>query len=190
LGQTVASLRAVLEGDARSDTVRLSDLVSALDRNSFPMLVLVFALLLVSPLSAIPGATSLFGMIIATIVAQMLLGRDHVWLPRFLLARTVPRDRFASALDWLAGPAARVDTRIKARWHWVFVPPMARLPMTLVLGAAIFAPVMEVIPLSGTSVGAAVVLFSAGMLTRDGVFVLVGACLAALMPASLWMFLT
>jgi hypothetical protein len=49
---------------------------------------------------------------------------------------------------------------------------------------------MEVIPGSGTSVGAAIALFSAGLLARDGLFVLTGACLAATLPVGLWLVLS
>jgi hypothetical protein len=52
------------------------------------------------------------------------------------------------------------------------------------------APLMEVIPASGTSVGAAISAYSAGLLARDGLFVLAGAGLAAILPVSLWLLVT
>jgi hypothetical protein len=56
----------------------------------------------------------------------------------------------------------------------------------LVCTAALCAPMLELIPGSGTSVGMAITLFGAGLLARDGVFVLVGASLAAILPVTLW----
>ena len=38
------------------------------------------ALILVSPLSGIPGAPSIGALIIVTVVVQALVGRQHLWL--------------------------------------------------------------------------------------------------------------
>lgn len=173
-----------------AEAVALRDLVRAMEGDVFPLLVLLFALLLVSPLSAVPGATTLFGLSIAAILAQWLIGRDRVWLPAALLDRRLPADRTDAALRRLHRPVGWVERRLRQRQRWVFAAPFAHAPVTLVLMAALCAPLMEVIPGSGTSVGAAIALFSAGLLARDGLFVLTGAGLAAILPVSLWLVLT
>lgn len=189
-GALIDELRAALSASPQPERMALRGLLAAAHRQSFPMFLLLFALLLVSPLSAIPGATSLFGLAIATIMAQQLLGRDRVWLPRILLDRTLPVRRTLAALDWMKRPVAWFEARLRPRLDWAVHDPFARLPMALVLLASLCAPLMEVIPGSGTSVGAAIALFSAGMLARDGLFVLAGAILAALLPLGLWLLVT
>lgn len=186
----LANMRAALAQRREADAVALRDLVAAMEGDTFAVLVLLFALLLVSPLSAIPGATTLFGLTIAAILAQQLLGRDRVWLPGVVLDRRLPAGRTEAALHRLHAPVGWVDRRLRHRQRWVFAAPFAQAPMALVLMAALCAPLMEVIPGSGTSVGAAIALFSAGLLARDGVFVLAGASLAAVLPVSLWLILT
>lgn len=183
-------LRGALSGRDAADTVSLRELVAAMGPNSFPMLILLFSLLLVSPLSAIPGATSLLGLTIAIITGQLLLGRHLVWLPAILLDRHLPADRTVKALSWLQKPAAWLDRTLRLRQNWVVTPPFVLVPMGLVCLATLCAPLMEVIPASGSSVGAAISLFAAGLLARDGLFVMMGACLAAILPLSLWLFLT
>jgi hypothetical protein len=171
------------------ETFALRDLLVALEKNSFAVLLLVFALLLVSPLSAIPGATTLFGLTIATILAQFIMGRRYVWLPVFLLDRPLPKAQTLKALHWLEKPAAWLERFLRARLSWVVEWPVVLSLKALVFAAALCAPLMEVIPASGTSVGAAITIFSAGLLVRDGVFVLVGAGLAAILPVTLWILL-
>lgn len=181
--------RAILDQpDARTTTLRT--LLVVMERSSFPALLLVFSMLLVSPLSAIPGATTVLGLTIAAILGQFLLGRQHAWLPAFLLDRPIQAARTLRALRRLDGPADWLERRLRRRLGWLFHPPLSKAPKLLAFMAALCAPLMEVIPASGTSVGAAITLFSAGLLARDGVFVLVGACLAAIMPVALWLFLT
>ena len=74
----LAGLQRNLARPRGVEAVALRELVSEMDGDSFPVLVLLFALLLVSPLSAIPGATTLFGLTIAAILTQWLLGRRRV----------------------------------------------------------------------------------------------------------------
>jgi hypothetical protein len=186
----LGDLQGVLSARADAEVVALRDLVAALEKNSFPVLLLLFSLLLVSPLSALPGATSLFGLTTAAIAAQQLVGRRQVWLPAILLDRPLPARRTEQALHWLRRPVGWVEGRLRQRHRWVFVAPVAHAPMTLVLLAGLCAPLMEVIPASGTSVGAAISAYSAGLLARDGLFVLAGAGLAAVLPISLWLLIT
>jgi len=189
-GAMLADLQRVLSGRPAAEAVALREVVATMEGDSFPVLVLLFALLLVSPLSAVPGATTLFGLSIAAILAQWLAGRNRVWLPGVLLDRRLPAGRTVAALRRLQGPVNRVERRLRQRQRWVFVAPFAPAPTAIVVMAALCAPLMEVIPASGTSVGAAIALFAAGLLARDGLFVLAGAGLAAILPVSLWLVLT
>jgi hypothetical protein len=185
----IYSLRNAVLARPEAQTIALRDVLAAMAEDSFILLMLVFALLLVSPLSAIPMATTAFGLTIASILLQYFLRRRTVWLPGFLLDRQVPVARTLMALDWLEKPARWLDRRLRPRLRWVLEPPLALGLKMLVCAAAFCAPLMEVIPASGTSVGAAITLFGAGLLARDGVFVLVGASLAAILPVTLWMLI-
>lgn len=186
----LARVRGAALAREAGGTVALRDIVAALGEHSFPALVLVFSLLLVSPLSAIPLATTVFGLTISAIVAQMIVARGHVWLPGFLLDRPLPVARTLAALDWLDRPVRALERWLKPRLTALVAPPLGRLPKLVVLTAALCTPLMEVIPGSGTSIGAAITLFGAGLLARDGVFVVAGAGLAAILPLTLWFLLT
>jgi hypothetical protein len=191
LGRLLGDVSTALNARPEADVVLVRDLVTAMERNSFPLLLLLFSLLLVSPLSAVPGATSLFGLTIAAILTQRLLGRSQVWLPAILLDRRLPARRTEQALRWLPRPVGWLEHRlVQQRQRWVLDAPFVQVPMAVVLITALCAPLLEVIPGSGTSVGAAISLFSAGLLARDGLFVLAGASLAAILPVSLWLLLT
>ncbi|WP_277872257.1 exopolysaccharide biosynthesis protein [Legionella sainthelensi] len=44
-------------------------------------LIILLAFLAITPISFIPGVTVLFGFSIALISAQILMGRNQLWLP-------------------------------------------------------------------------------------------------------------
>lgn len=189
VGALLDRLDGVLAPRPASEHVALRELVAAIEGETFAVMSLLFALLMVSPLSAIPTATTIFGLSIAIILMQWLAGRRSVWLPGLLLDRRLPVGRLRAALAWLAGPVARVERYLRPRQHWALAASMTPLPTVVVLAAALCAPLLELIPMSGTSVGAAIALFSAGRLVGDGIAMLVGATLAAVLPVGLWLLL-
>jgi hypothetical protein len=183
-------LQALLESQGGAEKISLRVLVVSLQRQSFTLFLLLFSLLMVSPLSAIPGATTVMGLTVASILAQQVLSRERVWLPAILLERSLPVARVLQAVIWLQRPVGWLETHLRKRMAWVFLRPMSSVAPSIAFCAALCSPLMEVIPGSATSVGAAMTLYAAGTLARDGMFVLIGASLAAILPVTLWLILT
>ena len=69
------------------DGLQVSELMDELGVKSIAAVLLAPSLALVSPLSGIPLFSSACGITIALISAQMLMGRNHLWLPSFLSKR-------------------------------------------------------------------------------------------------------
>jgi hypothetical protein len=106
---------------AEGDAVSVEALVTTLGRRSFPTLVLAPSLIAVSPVSGIPGMASTIGLLVATITAQMLWGRQSAWLPGFLTRRRIRTARLRRALDWLRRPVGR-SSGLRNR-GWCFSSP-------------------------------------------------------------------
>ena len=171
-------LRAILdkiERCALADEVSLGDLLRSFGAASFVSAMLVPALLLVSPLSGIPLFSSLCGLTIATIAAQMLFRRSHLYLPSGLTRRRMPGQRLRGGVARMRRVADFVDRHTRrGRLAALVGEPGRVLPQSLCLLAGLTIPVMELVPFSSSLLGAAVVFLSVALLTRDGVFVLVG----------------
>ena len=56
------------------------------------------------------------------------------------------------------------------------------------LAIAVFMPVMEVVPTSGSIASIVIAFFAAGLLTRDGALVLLGLILVVALPFSVVWF--
>ena len=72
--------------DAR-DGLTVREMLDRVGARSFGAALLVPSLVLVSPLSAIPLVPTISGLLILTIATQAFLGREHLWLPKFLSRR-------------------------------------------------------------------------------------------------------
>ncbi|MCR8725620.1 exopolysaccharide biosynthesis protein [Frigidibacter sp. ROC022] len=157
--------------DARAS---VRELVETLGPASFTSLLLVPALIVVSPLSGIPFLPTLCGLSIALIALQMSFGRQHIWLPDWILRRTMDRKRFLRALTWLDRPAGWIDSVTAQRLAW-----LTRLPFrSLLLAACALAggamPFLEILPFTSSILASAVVLIALGLLVGDGLAALLG----------------
>ncbi|MWD26325.1 exopolysaccharide biosynthesis protein [Aquicoccus sp. SCR17] len=152
----------------------VADMMGEIGDRSFAPAVLLPALLLVSPLSGIPGTPTIGAIIVLTIALQWLRGRRHLWLPRFVMDRSIPARRLTQALDFLERPARWIDKCTRHRLDFMVQPPMRTVTIVLICLLALTWPPLEFVPMV-TSVSAfAVALLALGQMARDGVVVLAG----------------
>jgi hypothetical protein len=170
----IHSLDEVLNrvGDAGDEeTVCVGHLVSAMGQRSFGPLLLVPSLLVTSPLSGLPGFSSLAGITNALIAAQMLVGRETVWLPQTIRARCIGRSRLDKAIDFL-GPVARLmDWLVRPRLSVLTRRPFNRLVAAICVLAGLVMPVLGLVPFASSIIGAAVATFALALVAGDGVLV-------------------
>jgi hypothetical protein len=145
-----------------------------MDPSVQPVLLLLPALILVTPLSGIPGLSSLGGLTIALVALQMLLGRSNIWLPDFILRRHLPTARLEWSLDRLDRFAAFIDRRSVARAEWLLAFPGRELVLTSCLLCGLAMPFLEVVPFSATSLAVVVSILASALLVRDGLLVAFG----------------
>jgi hypothetical protein len=177
-----------LETTAHDESVSVQEIMDQLGDKSFAALMLVPALVAASPASAIPGLTATVGLIVAIMVLQMLLGRDHAWLPGFLSNRRIPTDRLCQAVRWLRRPAHFVERFLRPRLTVMVKRPGLYIPLLVVLAITLVMPFLEVIPTSGSIASIAIAFFAAGLLTHDGLLVLIGLLFVLGLPFAIWQF--
>ncbi len=161
--------------DARSDHGPCGDGRSCREINGCVGSAGVFVVAsLVSPLSGIPGLSSLGGLTIALIALQILLGRQTIWLPDFVLRRQVSAERLQRALARLDRAAAFVDRRSVTRAEWIFAFPGRQLALTTCLLCGLAMPFLELVPFSATTLALVVSILASALLVRDGVLAALG----------------
>lgn len=175
-----------IEMSATGDRIAVADVIETLGQRSFASLMLIFALICASPASAIPGLTAITAVILFFLLVQMVIGRKSVWLPGVVTRRHMSTAKLCDGIAWLRRPVRFVERLLKPRLVFLFYRPWFWLPLCPILGLTLFMPFMEFIPMSGSLAGGVVALFAAGLLTRDGVLVVVSLVLLATIPAAVW----
>ncbi|SMX38423.1 exopolysaccharide biosynthesis protein [Maliponia aquimaris] len=185
LGELLEAMRP-LDGDTR---VSVGDVLGRVGDQSFAAVILVPAVVLVSPISGIPGSPTIGALITILVSVQALMGRRHLWLPGFLCRRSITADRMNRALDWLSRPARWMDRWSSDRLSLLSsraFRPLAYAAVTLI---ALSWPVLELLPFVTSFFAGAVAMLMYGIMTRDGLFMLWGYIQAGgltLLLVSIW----
>ena len=90
----------------------VGDVITVLGRKSYAPLLMVPGLALVSPLSGIPGFSSICGITIALVSLQMMAHRRVLWLPKWL--RPPPHGRHRVPRSIYEGPERGAGARLRA----------------------------------------------------------------------------
>ncbi|MBV2360207.1 exopolysaccharide biosynthesis protein [Thalassococcus sp. CAU 1522] len=173
-------LRAMTPDDGQA-RVSVADILDEIGDRSFAPAILIPALILVSPVSGVPGTPTLGALIILSCALQGLVGRRHLWLPGVLRRRSLSAHRMCRAIAFLQRPAAWIDRHSQARLHLLTGIPLRQLAFAMIAATALTWPFLELLPFV-TSFGAgAVSLIAFGLMTRDGAYVLAGYVVLAVM---------
>lgn len=184
MAEELTNLEQLLDriGKAKEDQnpVTLGIIVKEIGSRSFGPLLLMVGVILFSPLSGIPGLPTFMGVLVLLIGLQLLVGKEHFWLPQWLLERSVARDKISKALSWLHTPARVIDRWLKPRLR-VFVSGASRYVIAIICTViAVGLPGMELIPFSSSAAGAALTAFGLALIANDGFLGLLAFALTAL----------
>lgn len=156
------------------DGLTLRQMLDRVGPRSYSALLLVPALILVSPLSIIPLMPTLGGLIIVTIAVQAFFGRQSVWVPHLLAKRKLSTAQLTRAVTSLRKPAAWLDARSRGRLRFLTAPPLNRFALLAVITVAATWPFLEIVPMFTSVSAGGVALVAFGLMVRDGFVLLAG----------------
>lgn len=155
------------------EQVSLGAILDHLGSRSFGPLLLLAGLITLAPvIGDIPGVPTLMALVIILIAAQLLIGRKHLWLPQFLLRRSIAREKVDRALQWVQRPARGMDRLLRPRLQlFVGGPGYYGVALACLL-IALAMPPMELVPFSANGAGIALTAFGLGLIAKDGLLTL------------------
>ncbi|MCA9233980.1 MAG: exopolysaccharide biosynthesis protein [Planctomycetales bacterium] len=152
------------EGDQAS----VGDLLQAISTRSFGPLLIVPALITISPIGAIPGVPAVVGLVIMLLAGQILVGQRHPWLPQWLLALSFDRDRLVKAQGRLKSLLSSAATFFKPRLQALVSPTAERVVAVCCIALALTYFPLGLVPFGVALPGIAICLLGLGLTTRDG----------------------
>jgi hypothetical protein len=171
--------------DAATDGGRTSvdDILDRVGKRSFAPVLLVAGIVMLAPVVGdIPGVPVLMGLIVILVASQFLLRRDHIWLPQWILRRSVDHKKVEKAVKWLRKPARFVDRWTKPRLSWAVRHAGAYVIGIACILVSAATPIMEFVPFSANFAGIAITAFGLALIAEDGAIALVAiaVCVGAI----------
>lgn len=163
--------------------ITLAEILEAAGQRSFAPLLLIAGLILFSPLSGIPGVPSLMGLLVLLASLQLLFLREHLWLPDWLLRRSISEKKFSRIVQWLHKPASTIDQWIRPRLSVFVYRTGSYVIAILCTGIALALPLMEVVPFSASIAGLALAAFGLALVAHDGLLVIFAFIVTCAVPA-------
>jgi hypothetical protein len=174
-------LDRLCKAEAHEGRVSIGSILETIGCRSFGPVLLFAALVMMAPvIGDIPGVPVMAGSLICLVAAQLLFGRDHVWLPGWLLRRSASREKVEGAVRKLRKPARFVDRFLRHRLERLTQGRMAQLILAVSLLISAATPLMELVPFSANLAGAALTAFGLALIAKDGVFALVAYAFTAI----------
>lgn len=156
-----------IQRDGPETTV--GDVVDSLGPTGLGLMLLVLTLL-----SAVPGISGLiFGPMIALLSIQVVIGARRLWLPEFVRRRRLRSDRVQVRLANGVSALQRVESWLEPRRLLPLTNRVARLALAIPLFS--MAAIMTLpLPFGNVAPAAALIVLSLGLVTRDGLAIILG----------------
>lgn len=170
---------AELRDRAGERPITLREVIYLLGGRAYMLLVLLLALPFITPIP-LPGLSVPFGLAIALIALRLSLGQ-RPWLSKKLQRRELPAG-FLRKLFTVAAKVLRVlEKFLRPRLTFLTDTPLLRqLHAVLLLAAALALLLPLPIPFTNSFPAWTILLLAAGLLERDGGFILAGYVMFAL----------
>lgn len=170
-----------LDDAGDEDHVTINQILEGFGDRSLAPILLVPAMITATPISGIPGVPTITGLIVGLIVVQMLMGRDTLWVPQVVGKRGVSKEKMEKSVSFLRKPVGWLDRMMKPRISWLAKRPWNYAALLTCLAIAVTTPLMELLPFVISIAAVAIGVFAAGILMRDGVVMLIGYALTAVL---------
>lgn len=154
----------------QKDTISIGDILQIAGQKSFGTLLFLTGIITLAPLVGdIPGVPTLMGIIVFLTSVQMLLQKENLRLPKFILKRSIDRKKLHKTLNKLKRPVIYVDRFLKPRLIVLTKGFMLYVIAVLCLFTACLMPIMEFVPFSANIAGFILTFFGLSIVTNDGV---------------------
>lgn len=183
------TLDTAIEG-GNGDDISIADALDIFGTRSFgPILILLGLIAVLPPMGAVPGVPAAVGAIVILFSFQIMIGRDHIWLPTILSRRSISRDSLKRAREKTAPWLRWADGLVAERLTWAVDGPATVAAGIVVTLLSLAMIPLEIVPFAVAVPGSAIALVGLALTARDGIVMLSAMALSILSAGLLlWYF--
>ncbi|MCP5361360.1 MAG: exopolysaccharide biosynthesis protein [Hyphomicrobiales bacterium] len=154
------------------DTITVGQIKESLHERGFGLLLALASLPLCIPVPVPPGYTTLFSIPLFILSTQMIFGMDSPWLPKWLTRRRIARMKLASMLERAVPLLRKIEKLMRPRLSFASSHTGEK-----VIGMFAFVFTISIalpFPLTNLPPGYGILIMSLGLLSRDGLTIIIG----------------
>lgn len=186
-GHSSVSLSSLLLDFAENfsdERVRVRDITESLGQRSFGFILLIFALPNSLPILGIPGVSTITGLPMLFVAAQMALGHQRVYLPRWIADSSLATTDFQALIRKVSPWLRRIEKLMKPR---IVILTQSNAERWLGAFCVLLAFLLVLpIPLGNLLPALGILFIALGLIESDGVCVLAGIAIGI----TAWVFLS
>jgi hypothetical protein len=157
------------------ERIKIGTLCDSLGRKGFGPFLLIPALLVISPLGALPGACAVLGAFIFIASFQIFLGHKRPWLPDRMRKISFKGAKFRSSLKRMRPYAVKMEAYLENRLsvlarNEIVLRSTALVSMVLAVGIM----TLSIIPFAPAALALPVLFFALGLSAHDGILIAIG----------------
>lgn len=149
----------------------LGELINGFGERGFGAMLLFLGLVSLV-IGAVPGTTTVLGVPILLIAVQLVFRRDQLWMPNWILKRSIDRATYRTAIDKILKPLRKVERLSRPR-----LSIMSSDASEMLIGlACIILCLILMLPITGGNMVPSLIVaaFGFGLMQRDGVIIIAG----------------
>lgn len=156
------------------DSVSVGHIIEKFKYRGFGPLLLVPALIVVLPTGAIPLVPALAGLIIGFVCLQILIGREHPWLPKRLKEFSIPKSKLENGVERSKKYTKKIDRVLRRRLKILVNPVSTKMIAVICILLGIGMIFIGFIPMLPATLALPVLFFGLGYIAQDGVVIIAG----------------
>lgn len=173
----VKSLSALLDNlvsSAEGTQITFGQIVEKFKYRGFGPLLLAPTFIVILPTGAIPFVPALAGLVIAFVCIQMLLGREHPWLPKRLREFGFSKTELENIIK-SAKPYTKIIDKILHKRFGILINPFCkRLTAAISLLLCSVMVFIGFIPMFPATLALPIFFFALGYVAEDGLMIAIG----------------
>ena len=158
----------------KQDKVSIGNVIGSFGSRSYGPVLLVPALIGISPIGGIPGVPSFLALTLLVIAVQMVVGKEHLWLPGFIEDRSIDGEKLANAAEDMEGVAKWMDKIFHGRLEMFTGRTAGRIAAGVIALMCLAVPPLELLPFAVVLPMGVIAAFGIALTVRDGLLMLVG----------------
>lgn len=169
---TTSESLALVVANNTNGTISIGEIKNALLERGFGILLAISALPLCLPVPVPPGYTTFFSIPLFIFSGQMMFGMRAPWLPKWVEKKKVKRISFHKLVDKANPWLQKIERYLQPRITYISTRMWERV---IGIFAFIFSVSIAIpLPLTNFPPGWGILIMSLGLLSRDGLTILIG----------------